>query len=151
MSRPLRSSKGWPVIFDDIGDDIGILETNDPFLISELEATMASQKGGVREVVTDEEWEVTKKKASEREQWRLRAKSFSEKPVRLEMKARVASPATASALPPDPSLSPPLPVGKPLEIPTELPKAPKLSRRPKPVTGDGSPKLIEAEKLVEQL
>jgi len=68
VSRPLRSSKGWPVIFDDIGDDIGILETNDPFLISELEATMASQKGGVREVVTDEEWEVTKKKASEREQ-----------------------------------------------------------------------------------
>jgi len=102
-------------------------------------------------VVTDEEWEETKKKASEREVWRRRAKSFSEQPVRLEMKARVASPATASALPPDPSLSSPLPVGKPLEVPTELPQAPKRGRRPKAVTGDGSPKLIEAEKPVEQL
>lgn len=150
VSRTLRSSKGWPILFEDIGDDTGILETTDPFTIRELEAAMLARKGGVHEVLSDEEWTEAKKKATEREQYRQRVKPLSEQLVRLEPKKRAASPATGSAPPPDPSLPTPPPVGKVLEVPTDLPAAPKRiqGRRPKAVTGDGTQK-EGAEKPVE--
>jgi hypothetical protein len=140
VSRPLRTSKGWPVQFTPIGDDTGILETNDPHLIRELRDMILAQRGGVREITSDEEWEETKKKASEREQYRQRVKSPWSDPVRLENPTRkAASPAIASAPVPDPSLPTPPPIGKAIEVPAEIKPTGRRGRRPKAVTGDGKP------------
>lgn len=150
VSRTLRSSKGWPILFEDIGDDTGILETTDPFTIRELEAAITSQRGGVKEILTEEDWEAAKKKANEREQYRQRVRPMSEQLVRLEPKRRVASPATGSALPPDPSLPVSTPIGKPIEVPETLPIMPKrTNRRPKAVTAEGAPATPPVENPVE--
>lgn len=143
VSRPLRSSKGWPIQFEPVGDDMGILETNDPFTIGELRKCIAASRGGVREVTSDEEWEDAKKKASEREQWRQRVKSPWSDPVRIERgtKRQPASPATGSAPPPDPSIKSPPPIGKAIEVPAKIEPAPKTARKPKAAKGT---KAVEA-------
>lgn len=142
VSRPLRTSKGWPIQFQNIGDDTGVLETNDPYTISELRGLIAAGRGGVREISSDAEWEEVKKKANAREQYRQRVKSPWSEPVRIERASRRdASPATASEPAPDPSIPTPPPIGKPIEVPKEIVPAikPKTGRRPKAVKGDGKP------------
>lgn len=145
VSRPLRTSKGWPIQFHPVGDDLGILETNDPFTVSELRKFIAAGRGGVREVTSEEEWDEVKKKATEREQWRQRVKSPWSDPVRIERSSRkAASPATESVPVPDPALPSPPPIGKPIEVPKEIKPAAKTGRKPKAVKGDGKPVEVNA-------
>ena len=135
VSRPLYTSKGHPIQFQNIGDDIGLLETNDPHLISELEALIKRGGKGVVEILSDEEWEAQKKMASARDSFRQRSKPRFDSP-RIDS-PQVVRPASAAPAIADPSIPPASneePVGKALEIPSEdAIKKPK-GRRPKATT-----------------
>jgi hypothetical protein len=132
VSRPIRDSKGMPIPFTPIGDDMGFLETNDPVLINGLNAMIREQRGGVREITSPEELEELKKKAQGREEYRSRARTQFGQPARLaEGSRRIASPATASPPPPDPALSEQVPVGAPIDPAPTI----KAARRPRASKG----------------
>lgn len=137
VSRPIRDSKGMPIQFTPIGDDMGFLQTNDPVLINGLDTMIRQRRGGVREITSEEELEALKKKAEVRDEFRSRARTQYAQPARLGDPARrTASPATANPPPPDPSLKEqPVPVGAPID-PAPLIKA---ARRPRASKGKDAP------------
>lgn len=135
VSRVLYTSKGHPIQFLNVGDDIGLLETNDPHLISELDALIKRGGKGVVEITSDEEWEAQKKMASDRDSFRQRNKQRFDG-IRIDQ-AKAAPPANAAPKVADPSIPPAPkeePVGKALEIPTEDAIKKPRGRRPKATT-----------------
>lgn len=137
VSHRIRDSKGMPIPFTAIGDDMGFLETNDPVLINELDTMIKQRRGGVREITSADELEELKKKAEGRDEYRSRARTQFGQPARLGDPAkRTASPATAKPPPPDASLKDQqIPVGAPID-PAPLIKA---ARRPRASKGKDSP------------
>ena len=135
VSRPIYTSKGHPIPFQDIGDDIGLLETNDPLLISELDALIRRGGRGVVEVTSDEEWEAQKKMASDRASFRQRSKSrFDGIRIDSPQVARPVNDAPKIADPSIPVVAVEEPVGKALELPSEDAIKKPRSRRPKATT-----------------
>lgn len=137
MRRPLYTGKGWPIQFEDIGDDTGILATNEPYTLKELEKWIQSGRGGVIEI-TQEQAEAEKKRTTEREQHLRRVNGSRNPQIRLEAKPSAASPATSAKASPDPSVPEKIPIGAPVEIPT-VPEPPRKGRRPKAVKADENP------------
>lgn len=128
--RAVITTQGWPIQFEDVGGDNGVIQTNDPYTIDQLSKLATAGRLGVTEI-TQAEYEELKKKAPLLMQRSLPAWSAS--PVRVESKVSLrASPATSGTKPIDHSLPPQVPTGKPLEIPEvpEPPAAPKRTRRP---------------------
>ena len=61
VNNKVWSTKGYPIPFEDIGDDMGLLVTNHPGLIEELEIAISRKRGGVSEIAESEVEEVKKK------------------------------------------------------------------------------------------
>lgn len=61
-TNPISLSNGKGLRFADVGNNIGFLVTEDPFIITELKAAMASGRGGIQESSQDEYDEALKKK-----------------------------------------------------------------------------------------
>jgi hypothetical protein len=138
ISRPLRSAFGDSIDFTDIGDDTGILTTNNAILIAELRAMIARARGGVREVSDSAEFEALKKKASEGQQ-RLNLLLANARPKpridRLDQPAKSAA-AVNSPRWTDPSTGrsgADTNAGHPLEVPSEIPLPKSLQAAKKPV------------------
>lgn len=135
VSRPIYTSKGHPIPFQDIGDDIGILETNDPLLVSELDALIRRGGKGVVEIKTDEEWEAQKKMASDRALFRQRSRPrFDAIRIDNPQVARPANVAPKIADPSVPVVAVEEPVGKALEVPSDDAIKKPRGRRPKATT-----------------
>jgi len=138
ISRPLRSSFGDPIDFTDIGDDTGILTTNNAILVAELRAMISRSRGGVREVTSATEFEALKKKASEG-QSRLNLLLASARPKpridRLDQHIRSAADVNSPKFT-DPSTGragADSNAGHPLEVPSEIPLPKSLQAAKKPV------------------
>lgn len=138
MRRPLYTGKGWPIQFEDIGDDTGILATNEPYTIKEIEKWIESARGGVIEI-TKEQAEAEKKRTTEREQHLRRVVGSRQPQLRVEGRPQGVSPATSAKASPDPSVPDRVPIGAPVEVPA-VPEPPKRGgRRPKAVKADENP------------
>lgn len=137
MRRPLYTGKGWPIQFEDIGDDTGVLATNDPYTIKELEKVIQSGRGGVIEI-NQEQAEAEKKRTTERELHLRRVNGSRTPQLRVEGKPSAASPATSAKASPDPSIPDKIPIGAPVVVP-EVPEPPKRGKRPKAVTASEKP------------
>lgn len=142
ISRPLRSSRGDEIRFTAIGDDTGILTTNNPVIVSELRTMIAHGRGGVREVADALEFEDLKKKASAGQQ-RLNLLTASAQPKpridRLDQHVKSAAGVSSPALL-DPSigkLTTQANAGHPLEVPSEIPLPPSLQDAKKPTAKRG--------------
>lgn len=138
ISRPLRSSFGDPIDFTDIGDDTGILTTNNAVLVAELRAMISRARGGVREVTNAAEFETLKKKASEGQQ-RLNLLLAGAQPKpridRLDQHVKSAAGVNSPRFT-DPSTgrsAADANAGHPLEVPTEIPLPKSLQPPKKPV------------------
>jgi hypothetical protein len=133
IARPLRSVRGDVIHFTDIGDDTGILTTNNPVIISELRGLIIQQKFGLSEVTLDQ-FEAQKKRASAGQK-RLDSLlgSALQKPRIERLDQPVKSAAVGSSLL-DPSTQrvDNGSVGTPLEVPSEIPLPVKAGKATKP-------------------
>lgn len=131
ISNKVWSTKGYAIPFEDIGDDTGLLVTNHPGLIEEIEIAISRRRGGIREILESEVEEV-KKKAYDHQMHRneLSTNRFD--------KARVAStrpfnpnpsPANALAVGAEVAKPAPVPPGQPLD---PVPAIDPALLRPKP-------------------
>lgn len=123
FSSPLYLQRGVRAPFEPVGNDEGILSTNDPTLIFSLESAIAQRLGGVYRV-TQEEFEKLKKKEPT-----TRKSSGRSSPIR-------ASSPLYQQVPPPPPAKPVAAVAanataKPVEAPATPPPPPKPVRRGK--------------------
>lgn len=65
LRNKIYTGAGWPVPFKDVGGMIGLLATNDNYIISELQKVIDEHRGGVQEV-TAAEFEALKKKENQK-------------------------------------------------------------------------------------
>lgn len=122
VSNPIRLPSGRKVPWEAVGDDVGVLATNDPQLISELENAARKQIGGVSKVDLAG-YEDAKKKSSAEE---LRKISLfkANNPFRTPRLSEDAAPVVE--VKPLPKVSPP---GQPIATPVNLPLPTPKSRR----------------------
>jgi hypothetical protein len=143
VSNPIRLPSGRPVPWEDVGDDTGVLSTNDPSLITELENAARRQVGGIR-LVTAAEMEDVKKKSTVEELHKLSLFKANNqyRGVRL---AGDAAPVVEVKPLPAAKVSP---AGQPIATPTELPiPTPKSKKRSELMkTGEELPLEGEEEK-----
>lgn len=145
ISRPLRSAFGDVIDFTDIGDDTGILTTNNAILVAELRTMIARSRGGVREVTSATEFEALKKKASEGQQRLTLLRAHAQPKPRIDrLDQHVKSAADVNS--PrwtDPSTGrsgADTNAGHPLEVPSEIPLPKSLQAAKKPVAKKGKAK-----------
>ena len=126
VSNPIRLKSGRPVPWEEVGDDTGVISTNDPSLIEELESAAKRQVGGIR-AVTLEEFEDVKKKSGAEE---LRKLSLFKANNQFREVRLAGDAAPVVELKPLPAASQVSPAGQPIATPTTLPiPAPKSKRR----------------------
>jgi len=125
ISNRVRLPSGRPIPWTFVGDDTGVLATNDPSLITELTQASYRQIGGIR-LVTEAEFEDAKKKSTAEELRKLslyKANNHFQAP-RL---AEDGVPAVEVKPLPKPTVSP---SGQPIATPSTLPiPTPKSKRR----------------------
>lgn len=129
VQRPVLTAQGWPVPFEDVGDGYGILATNDPYTIGQLETlTKSANPKGVVEVASQEELDAIKKKAQARHSYKVSTNSRKDAP-RLAVEPLAVSPATNANPGPlhDPSVVERKKVGEVLSATPEI-KAPKAKK-----------------------
>lgn len=130
VQRPVLTAQGWPVPFEDVGDGYGILATNDPYTIGQLDIlTKSANPKGVVEVASQEELDAIKKKAQARHSYKVSTNSRKDAP-RLAVEPLAVSPATnANPTAPlhDPSVVERKKVGEVLSTTPEI-KAPKVKK-----------------------
>ena len=129
VQRAVLTAQGWPVPFEDVGDGYGILATNDPYTIGQLEIlTKSANPKGVVEVASQEELDAIKKKAQARHSYKASTSPRKDAP-RLVVEPLAVSPATNANPAPihDPSIVERKKVGEVLSTTPEI-KAPKAKK-----------------------
>lgn len=141
LSNPICTTDGRRIAFEDFGDDMGGITTEDDGLVAELRAAAAGRRGGIVEVDSDA-FADAKKKASVNG-LRRASQSVSNSPANLAgLPQRKGGAATAPAkgsvpdydamkvkVPIVPRAPEKIPVGQKLEVPKDLPPPPE--RRPR--------------------
>ena len=112
--RPIRVPGGWEIGFEDAGGNIGILSTEDGYVISELKAAESRKAGGVYEIDQARYEELKKKQGRAR----LSPKSLLNviRQDHQEQAKPNGQPAVAD-----------IEVGEPLSIPESIPTTRKVS------------------------
>lgn len=142
IARPLRSTNGNVIHFDPIGDDTGILATNNVQIAGEIRSLITRQKFGLREVAGPDAFEALKKKANDgqRRLDSLLANSVPKPRIdRLDQPGRNAAAGSSPEFvdPTTNKSSIDSKAGHPLEVPSEIPLPPALSEAKKPQAKKG--------------
>lgn len=122
LSNAIRLPSGRKVPWEPVGDDVGVLATNDPQLISELETASRRGVGGVRQVDL-RGYEDAKKKSTAEE---LRKVSLFRANNQFRTPRLSEDVAPAVEVKPLPRVSP---SGQPIATPSTLPLPTPKSRR----------------------
>lgn len=147
ITRPLRIPTGDIVPFESIGDDTGLLETNNSLTVSELRKLQAQSKMGVKEV-SPEEFAELKKKATAGE---LRLRSVRSRSAEPELRVERLEQPQRSAVDGNSLLDPTVGSsnkpgnGHPLEVPDEIPLPPSIKAATKPVAAKPKKKAAAEE------
>lgn len=131
FSNPLRLPNGFTIQFTEVADDMGVLATEDGYLISELRNAIQRRVGGVNEISASE-YEDLKKNPPDKPSpppW-LNAQNLHQRAGVQSLAANVVAEGKMSAMAQAPKPATPLPVreGAPLVVPQNIPITTRVKR-----------------------